>query len=88
MKPPADKKLRSAPPTGEQRAPLIGPDDRLVVSSEVFISDVKSPLSEEDSIKCVEAILKLAGLPPLAEVNRMEAEAEARANKKAAKSRR
>ena len=53
----------------------------------MFVSDVKTPLSEEQYIERLEAMLKLVGLPPLAEFNRMETEAEARANKKATKPR-
>jgi hypothetical protein len=85
MKSPADKKSRSAPTRGDQRALVVGRDDQLVVSSEVFISDVKTPLSEEQYLERVEAILKVLGLPPLEEFNRMETEAEAK--KKAAKRR-
>jgi len=66
---------------------VVGPETPNIVSSDVFVSDVKTPLSEEQYIERLEAMLKLVGLPPLAEFNRMETEAEARANKKATKPR-
>jgi hypothetical protein len=82
--------LRTNGPTSPTavKPPVIGPDDPPIISSEVFVSDVKTPLSHEQYIERVEAVLKLLGLPPLAEVNRMEAEAEAAASKKATKPRR
>jgi hypothetical protein len=76
----------SAPTVDAKSRPVVGPDIPDIVSSDVFVSDVKTPLSEEQYIERVEAILKMLGLPPLAEVNRMEAEAAA--SEKATKPRR
>lgn len=67
---------------GPSRA--VGPETP-IVSSDVFVSGVKTPLSDEEYLKRIEALLKIVGLPPLAEFNRIEAEAAA--NKKAAKRR-
>jgi len=78
------KTTRPISPT-DAKPPVIGLDDPPIISSEVFVSDVKTPLSDEQYIERVEAVLKILGLPPLAEVNRMEAEAEAAASKKATK---
>jgi len=76
------------PPTAEVKpTPVLGPDIPDIVSSELFVADAKTPLSNEEYLERVEAILKILGLPPLAEVNRMEAETEVRANTKAAKPR-
>jgi len=80
---------KNGPPTPTVDAksrPVVGPDVPDIVSSDLFVSDVKAPLSEEQYIERVEAVLKILGLPPLAEVNRMEAEAAA--NEKATKPRR
>ena len=84
-----DAKNRSmAPPRAAGSLPVAGPETQDVIHSEVFVSDLKAPLSEEESIERIEAVLKLAGMPSLAELNRMDAEAEARAKQKAAKRRR
>jgi hypothetical protein len=86
MNPPEAKNSRPAPTVDAKSRPVVGPDISDIVSSDVFVSDAKTPLSEEQYIERVEAILKMLGLPPLAEVNRMEAEAAA--NEKATKLRR
>jgi len=79
---PSDRNDNRTPSTTNSSTSVVGPDEPPVVSSEVFTSDVRTPLSHEQYIERVESILKILGLPPLAEVNRMEAEAEAAASKK------
>jgi hypothetical protein len=79
-----EPKNSQSPADGEV-SQIVSADGQTVVTSEMFISDIKTPLSEEQYLERVEAILKVLGLPPLAEVNRMEAEAEAK--KRAAKRR-
>ena len=84
MTSPANKKPSSTTPSAEP-APGVETNRPLVVSSELFVSNAEAPLSENEYLKRIEAILKLVGLPPLAEFNRMEAEAEVRANKRSTK---
>jgi hypothetical protein len=72
-----EPKNSQSPADGEV-SQIVSADGQTVATSEMFVSEVKTPLSEEQYLERVEAILKALGLPPLAEVNRMEAEAEAK----------
>ncbi len=87
MSPPDAKNSRAISPT-DAKPPVIGPDKPDVVSSEVFISRVGAvSLTPDQRIERIDAVLKLLGLPSVAEVNRMDAEAEAAAEKRSTKPR-
>jgi hypothetical protein len=88
MNPPDANNSPPVPMMDAKSAPVVGPEVQRIVSSDVFVSRVEGPLTPEQRIERIEAILKFIGLPPLEEVNRMEAEANAAANKDAAKPRR
>lgn len=86
MTPPAPKKYRptSAADVGP---PVTRPDEPTIIASEIFISRVEpGALTAEERIEQLDAIMKLLGLPSVAEVNRMDAEAEAAARKRSTKS--
>ena len=85
MTPPNAKTPCSISPSGAE-PPAIDPKESDVVTSEVFVSRVGAgTLTPDQRVERIDAVLKLLGLPSVAEVNRMDAEAEAK--KKAAKRR-
>jgi hypothetical protein len=80
LNPPDAKNSRPVSPDAKS-VTVVGPEAPLIVSSDVFISRVEGPLTPEQRRQRIEAILKLMGLPPLDEFNRIDAEAYAAANK-------
>ncbi len=81
MKPPDAKDSRRVSTTDAKSASADGPEAPRVGRSEVFLSRVEGPLTLEQKKERIEAILKLMGLPPLDEFNRIDAEAHAASNK-------